>query len=287
MKVLSLFDGISCARVALERAGIEVESYFASEVDKYAIQISKKNYPGITHLGDIKMMSGFFKKEIDLLIGGSPCQDLSISTSKKRKGLNGSKSSLFFEYIKILKEANPKWFILENVASMSKESKDIISREMGVQPIEINSNHFSAQNRARLFWTNIPVAIPSQSSRLTLKDIIENEVDEKFFYKGFPVEIKDLDKNVIGTIGVAGHDILKRIYNLNKKSPTVTTCGGGNTQIKIMIGDRVRKLTPIEYERLQGLPDNYTYGISNSQRYKCLGNGFNVDVIAYIISHIK
>lgn len=288
MKVLSLFDGISCARVALERAGIPVELYYASEIDKYAIQVSSKNYPDINHIGSVTDfdVNEYDYNDIDLLIGGSPCQDLSISKSKTRKGLDGTKSSLFYDYVRILREVKPEWFILENVASMSDESRDIISKELGVEPIELNAKDFSAQNRARYFWTNIPVKQPTELSSLVIEDILESEVDEKYYYSGFPVEIKDVTKNVIGTIGVAGHDILKRIYNRNSKSATVTTCAGGNTQHKIIHNARVRKLTPVEYERLQGLPTDYTKGISDSQRYKCCGNAFNVDVVAHILSFI-
>ncbi len=288
MKILSLFDGISCARVALEHAGIPVEAYYASEIDKYAIQISQKNYNDIINLGSVSDLdvNDYDFTDVDLLIGGSPCQDLSISKSKTRKGLDGTKSSLFYEYVRILREVEPKWIILENVASMSDESRDIISKELGVQPIELNAKDFSAQNRARYFWTNIPVQQPTESSCLVIEDILEEVVNEKYYYSGFPVEIKDVTKNVIGTIGVAGHDILKRIYNRNSKSATVTTCAGGNTQHKIIHNARVRKLTPVEYERLQGLPTDYTKGLSDSQRYKCCGNAFNVDVVAHILSFI-
>lgn len=294
MKILSLFDGISCARVALERAGIPVEAYYASEIDKYAIQISNKNYPDIIQIGSVSLLeldeswdyNDILNDEIDLLIGGSPCQDLSISKSKTRKGLGGDKSSLFYEYVRILREVRPKWFILENVASMSDESRDIISQELGVQPIELNAKDFSAQNRARYFWTNIPVTQPETKSPQVIEDILQVEVEEKYYYKDFPFTIKDETKNVIGTIEVAGHDILKRIYNRNSKSATVTTCAGGNTQHKILDNGRVRKLTPVEYERLQGLPRDYTAGVSDSQRYKCCGNAFNVDVVAHILSFI-
>ena len=288
MKILSLFDGISCARVALERAGIPVKAYYASEIDKYAIQVSMKNYNDIINIGSVSDLdvNDYDFTDVDLLIGGSPCQDLSISKSKTRKGLDGTKSSLFYEYVRILREVEPKWFILENVASMSDESRDIISKELGVKPIELNAKDFSAQNRARYFWTNIPVQQPTESSCLVIEDILEEVVNEKYYYSGFPVEIKDVTKNVIGTIGVAGHDILKRIYNRNSKAATVTTCAGGNTQHKILDNGRVRKLTPVEYERLQGLPTDYTKGLSDSQRYKCCGNAFNVDVVAHILSFI-
>lgn len=293
MKILSLFDGISCAMVALERAGIPVEAYYASEIDKYAIQISKKNYPDIVQMGsvtDLRFnhdMQSEPPRNIDLLIGGSPCQDLSISKSKTRKGLEGDKSSLFYEYLRILKEVKPKYFILENVASMSDESRDVISKELGVTPIELNAEDFSAQSRGRYFWTNIPVELPKVKNEIMLGDILESDVDEKYYYKNFAFEIyEDVSKRVIGKIAVAGHDILKRIYNRLMKSPTITTCGGGNTQHKVFDNNRVRKLTPREYESLQSLPRDYTKGVSDSQRYKCLGNAFNVDVVAHILSFI-
>lgn len=289
MKILSLFDGISCARVALERAGIPVEAYYASEIDKYAIQVSQRNYPDIKHIGSVTEVTGFYSgvlpSKTDLLIGGSPCQDLSIA-KKDRSGLDGERSGLFWEYVRILREVKPKYFILENVASMSDESRNIISKELGVQPIELNAKDFSAQNRARYFWTNIPVTQPETKSIQVIEDILQIEVEEKYYYKDFPFTIKDETKNVIGTIEVAGHDILKRIYNRNSKSATVTTCAGGNTQHKILDNGRVRKLTPVEYERLQGLPTDYTKGLSDSQRYKCCGNAFNVDVVAHILSFI-
>lgn len=158
MRVISLFDGISCARVALERAGFKVDDYYASEVDKYAIQIAQKNYPSTHQLGDVKnafSWASHVKSQIDLLIGGSPCQDLSIA-KKNRKGLDGERSGLFWEYVKILREVKPTYFILENVASMPKEAKEIITKTLAVDPIEINAALVSAQNRKRLFWTNIP-----------------------------------------------------------------------------------------------------------------------------------
>lgn len=287
MKILSLFDGISCARVALDRAGIQVELYWAVEIDKYATQISQKNYPDIIRTSDVRTFVGA-EKTFDLIIGGSPCQDLSISRSKTRKGLGGDKSTLFYEYLRILKEVKPKYFILENVASMSDESRDIISKELGVMPVELNAEDFSAQTRARYFWTNIPVKPPTKKNEVMLGDILESDIEEKYFYKDVPFEIyEDTTKRVIGKIHVAGHDILKRIYNRLMKAPTITTCAGGNTQHKVFDNNRVRKLTPREYESLQSLPTDYTAGVSNSQRYKCLGNAFNVDVVAHILSFIK
>jgi DNA-cytosine methyltransferase len=202
MKVLSLFDGISCARVALERAGIVVEVYYASEIDKYATQTSSKNYPDIVRVGDVKNLviggrwSGDEKYthlhgDIDLLIGGSPCQDLSIA-KKDRKGLDGERSGLFWEYVRILKEVKPKYFILENVASMPKEAKAIITETLGVEPIMINAALVSAQQRKRLFWTNIPNITQPEDRGIFLKDILESgDVDrlksyciDASYYKG-------------------------------------------------------------------------------------------------------
>lgn len=295
IKVLSLFDGISVAQKSLKELGYDVE-YYASEIDKYAIQTTAKNHPNTKQLGSVTDIKWDRPSPdngailIDLLIGGSPCQDLSISQSKKRKGLSGSKSSLFYEYLRILREVKPRYFVLENVASMSDESRNIISKELGVLPIELNAKDFSAQNRARYFWSNLPIEQPANTSNLVLKDILQHhtDVDEKYWYKNVPfTAIIPSEKSVVGTIDVSGHDILKRIYNWDCKSPTITTCGGGNTQHKILDRGGVRKLTPIEYERLQSLPDNYTDGISNSQRYKCLGNAFNKEVVKHILSFIK
>ena len=160
MNVLSLFDGIACARVALEYSNIEVNKYYSCEIDKYAMNISKKNYPSIISLGSVlDFKKDMIKEEIDLLIGGSPCQDLSIA-KQDRQGLEGNRSSLFFEYVRIMNEVKPKYFILENVASMKKEDKDIISGIMGVEPVMFNAALVSAQNRKRLFWTNIKFDLP-------------------------------------------------------------------------------------------------------------------------------
>lgn len=341
MRVLSLFDGISCARVALERAGIPVEVYYASEIDKYAIQVSQNNYPDIVRIGNVVDFDKYKQFSImsdfpDLLIGGSPCQDLSIA-KKDRKGLDGEKSGLFWEYIRILKETKPRYFILENVASMSQESKQAISKAMfeasrysnnlfcdSLDPIMIDASLVSAQNRKRLFWTNIPNITLPKDRNIFLRDILENEVDEKYIYS---------EKNKINT------NQGNRVYGIENKSVTLKAKGGGGgaktglyvvsvarrnknrskhqniglrygtfkkdyqweeekngksfcvksatQEFSVKTGEFIRKLTPIECERLQGLPDNYTEGLSNTQRYSCLGNAFNVDVIAHILSFIS
>lgn len=286
MRVLSLFDGISCGQVALERAGIPVEVYYASEIDKYAIEITQKNYPNTIQLGDINNIDFTeFIGKVDLLIGGSPCQSLSITQSKTRQNLDG-KSKLFFEYLRAFETIKPKYFLLENVASMTDECRRIITEYMGVEPVLIDSNCFSAQDRPRLYWTNIPVNMFGiKECSLCLADIMEDEVPEKYFYTcGFDYLG---DKKVAATLHINGHDILKRVHSPNYKCHTLTTCNGGNTQKKVMDKGRPRKLTPLEYERLQTLPDNYTDCVSNTHRYSACGNGWTVDVIAHIFSFLE
>lgn len=289
MNVLSLFDGISCGRVALERVGIPVEKYFAYEIEPNTIKISKKNYPDIIHCGDVTKADFKQYDGIDLLIGGSPCQSLSITQSKTRKNLDG-KSKLFFEYVRALYQVRPKYFLFENVASMNEESKGIISRYLGCKPIFLNSNAFSAQDRPRLYWTNIPNVFDHvdglEECKLCLRDILESEVDEKYFYD-CDFDFLGFDKKVCAILHINGHDILKRVNNPDFKCQTLTTCSGGNTQKKVFIDGRCRKLTPLEYERLQTLPDNYTAGVSNSARYNAIGNGWTVDVIAHILQGLK
>lgn len=285
MKVLSLFDGISCGRVALERAGIPVETYYASEIDPHAIQITQHNYPDTIQVGDVCQLNPDDYKDVDLLIGGSPCQSLSITMGQTRTNLNG-KSKLFFEYLRILKAVKPKWFLLENVASMNKESKDTITELLGVEPVLINSNCFSAQDRLRLYWTNIPVnVLDLKESSLCLKDVLEPSVADKYFYS-HPLTKVDLSKQVCAIMDFKNNEMHKRIFNPAFKCHTLTTCGGGNTQKKVYIDGRARKLTPTEYERLQTLPDNYTACVADSHRYTAIGNGWTVDVIAHIFKQI-
>jgi DNA (cytosine-5)-methyltransferase 3A len=286
MEVLSLFDGISCGQVALQRAGIDVHKYYASEIEKNAIKITQKNFPNTIQIGDVTQVKGSQYKGIDLLIGGSPCQSLSITQSQIRQHLFG-KSKLFFEYIRVLEESQPKYFLFENVASMTKESKDTISELLGCEPIFINSNSFVPQERPRLYWTNIPVGnINLPECDLVLENILEPNVEEKFYYT-CGHDFLGIDKSVCAILHINGHDILKRVHSPKFKCHTLTTCGGGNTQKKVLINNRPRKLTPLEYERLQGLPDNYTQGISNTARYTAIGNGWTVDVIAYILSNVE
>ncbi len=265
MNVLSLFDGISCARVALDVAGIPVNNYYACEIEKNAMKVSKKNYPDIISLGSVLDFKKYMIKEpIDLLIGGSPCQDLSIA-KKDRKGLEGKRSSLFYEYVRIKNEINPKYFILENVASMRKEDKDIISGIMGCEPVMFNASLVSAQTRKRYFWTNIQFDLPADRGIL-LKDILQPdaEVDERM-----------VNKDGKSYTLTASYNGAYEKNSVEKKQRTM-----------VKVGHIIRKLTPIECERLQSLPDNYTEGIAMTNRYKCLGNAFNVEVIAHILKSI-
>lgn len=310
MKILSLFDGISCARVALDRVKIPVERYYASEIDKYAISISQKNYPDIIQIGDVKEVENVWKKvglrpDIDLLIGGSPCQDLSIA-KKNRQGLDGARSGLFWEYVRILNKIKPKYFILENVNSMPKEAKQTITEVLGVEPIMINAALVSAQNRKRLFWVGKwngkkyeQVIIPQPEDRgILLKDILENGDSDRLksycidasYYKGanWKQYIEKGRRQLIrvGSLNNGGQG--DRIYSPEGKSVNLSANGGGRGAKTGLYLDnsQIRKLTPVECERLQSLPDNYTEGVSNTQRYKALGNGFNVEVISHILKYL-
>lgn len=290
LSVVSLFDGIACGRVALERVGFKVKKYYAFEIDKYAIQIAQCNYPDIIQMGSV-VGADFkqFRGKVDILIGGSPCQNLSICGD--RTGLKGEKSKLFFEYVRALKEIKPKYFLLENNASMSDENKKTITQYMGVEPILINSALFSAQSRKRLYWTNINVDKNIKDKNISVENILdfsyraENLINEvKFNNVNEKYDTKPIRIGIIGN-GRQG----ERIYSIKAKTVNLTANGGGlgaKTGL-YKINNVVRKLSPLEAERVQNLPDNYTLGIRNTQRYKCIGNGWTVDVIAHILKGIK
>jgi DNA-cytosine methyltransferase len=292
MNVLSLFDGMSCGQIALERAGIEVDNYYASEIDKYAIKVTKENYPGTHHLGSILDHAAWQLPEISLIIGGSPCQDLSRIKSKDSKHIHGEKSRLFFKYVEALEKHNPKYFLLENVV-MNEESERTITNTLGVEPVLISSAHFSAQDRPRLYWTNIPFDKNLPNNTTVIKDILEPFVDEKYFYDDV-LENFDPSKRQIGSLYKfypngkrKMTDTTSRVYNIEHKAPTLTAVSGGHQEKKVYINGHVRKLTPLEYERLQTVPEGYTASASDSQRWKMLGNGWTVDVIAHILRGIK
>jgi DNA-cytosine methyltransferase len=315
MNVLSLFDGCSGARLALTRANKKIDKYYTCEIDKYSSMVTKLNFPDTVALGDVTKINFEMLPKIDLLIGGSPCQDLSFAKGNG-KGLDGERSGLFYKYfeaLEVLRKKNPEIkFLLENV-KMKKEWKDIISDKLGVQPIFINSADFSAQNRQRLYWTNVPVDewIPCDD---VLKDILEDgQVDREKshcldanYFKGgnlksyFEKHRRQLVFNrclQVGEADIKGRDVIKRVYSPEGKGPALTTCGGGHREPKVYVPPlQWRKLTPIECERLQTVPDNYTkcgqketgeiVEISNTQRYKMLGNGFTISVIAHIIKNL-
>ena len=413
MKVLSLFDGISSGRLALERAGIPVEKYYASEIDKYAIQVAQKNYPDTIQVGDVNKLNYLELLDVDMIIGGSPCQDLSIA-KQNRQGLRGERSGLFWKYVEALEVIRPKWFLLENVASMRNEDRDAITETLRklypeTECIMINSALLSAQQRKRYYWTNWHVEQP-QDKGILLKDILEsgqvirgdkshavissagrttereyfkkNQGDLKAYcldanyYKGGSLEhnlakhnrelvavpcalrtredetgkykrleTKTDDKansltsvqtdsmvaepvtkrslnnlrtpeekaktllssmwkgsqsngmtNVperIGNLEGRGKGQANRIYSVRGKSVCLGANGGGGGaktglyKVDLPDGDYIiRKLTPVECERLQTLPDNWTEGVSNTQRYKAIGNGWTVDVIAHIFKQL-
>lgn len=267
MNVLSLFDGMSCGRIALERAGIPVTNYYASEIDKYAIQVSKANYPDVKHIGSVTEVYAKDLPKIDLLIGGSPCQGFSFAG--KQLNFEDPRSKLFFEFVRILKEireTNPDVkFLLENV-KMKKEFQNVISEALGVQPVFINSALVSAHNRQRVYWTNIPFDMPDDKG-LLLKDIIESGC-------------VDRDKSYCIDANYFKGGSLK---NYLEKSRRQLVMRQSEKRLMVYESDNDwRKLTPIECERLQTVTDNYTAYVSDTQRYKMLGNGWTVDVIAHI-----
>lgn len=397
MNVLSLFDGMSCGQQALERAGIKVEKYFASEIDKYAIQVTMANYPNTIQLGSVINVDGYSLPKIDILIGGSPCQ--SFSFAGKRKGMSTKdeeeilslerylelkaegfefegQSYLFWEYMRLLNEVKPKYFLLENVM-MGEKWEKILSKAIGVKPIMINSALLSAQNRQRLYWTNIGLEASGlfgdlettiqqpKDKGILLKDILEIDVDQKYFlsfesldkirkWKAQQNPLEDIETNYCknGCLNARGnsdmHSGMKLvIHNMMPRSSITGKGGSGHltrtdgktycldtgttnaVEIVAMRGrnpdnpksresglptvqmlesrtdgktnclttvqkdnlvnndSQIRRLTPIECERLQTVKDNYTNHVSDSQRYKMLGNGWTVDVIVHILKYIK
>ena len=345
MKVLSLFDGISCGMVALERAGIPVEEYAAYEIDKYAKQVSERNYPQIKQFGDVTTADFTKHKGFDLLIGGSPCTFWSIARPNRETSPDGMGGKLFMEYVRALKESGCRWFLYENNYSIHKSIKSFISEQLEVEPIMINSALVSAQHRRRCYWTNIPNITQPEDKGLVVQDVLESGLayqDKSYcvtstyrptVYDSFakhrntlvaePVLLnvnKDGKARTIkagyghsglrnaartdgfgatmiaqpirvGQYGIGGQG--QRIYSVKGKSVTLSANGGGQGaktglyKIDLPDGDYIiRKLTPLEAERLQTLPDNYTEGISDSQRYKCIGNGWTIDIITHILSFL-
>lgn len=363
MIVLSLFDGMSCGQIALERAGIKVDKYYASEIDKYAIQITQKNYPDTIQLGDIENWKKWDLDPPDLIIGGSPCQGFSFAG--KQLNFEDDRSKLFFTFTEILNHYKPKYFFLENV-KMKIEYERIITQYMNCYPIEINSALVSAQNRRRLYWTNIGQSGADlfgtiisgikqpEDKGIFLKDILEPEVKEKYYlsekmvnsfiftenylqwdtsgkgYKSQQDRAYFPDKkhgslpatraeNKTGVLLVSDSGISRTPQiRTDKTDPLRANTGAGHNNIiciaqrgrengqqlepnftgktnaltsvekdNYVLSNKIRRLTPVECERLQTIPDNYTAGVSDTQRYKMLGNGWTIDVIVHIFKHIK
>ena len=296
INVFSMCDGMSCGQIALRELGYDINRYYASEIDKNSIKVTMHNFPDTVQIGDVnnidaELLGGLPK--IDLVIFGSPCRSLSKATLGREEYSNGLEgvSGLFYVCADILRwlveNNNPDlMFLCENVDSSRKADIGRMSEVLGVDPLEINSGLFSAQDRRRLYWTNIPVPELPTSCGLVMDDILESSVGEKYYYKQ-PHEVTDLDKRVCATLGINGHDILKRVYNTRYKSPTLTACRGGNRQVKIYEDGRVRRLTPEEYRRLQTIPDWYkTDCVAESHVYNMCGDGWTVEVIKHIFKGI-
>ncbi len=282
MNVLSLFDGMSCGRIALERAGIEVGNYFASEIDPHAIKVTMANYPDTIQLGDVREVRAKDLPKIDLLIGGSPCQ--SFSNAGDGKGFDG-KSGLFYEWTRLLKECNPKWFMLENV-KMKKEWQEVITRELGVEPLMIDSRLVSAQNRKRLYWTNIPVEVLPEDRGIFIENVLDENFDAKYWLPEKNATLLAKKVDTAGAPEICCIDVYNKRYKRDRKCPTLThPC---HNSIRLRQSGRFRKLTPTEYERLQTVPVGYTdKGVSDTNRCAMLGNGWTVDVRAHIFSGVK
>ena len=344
LNILSLFDGLSGGQIALDRLNIKVDNYYASEIDKYAIQVAKHNYPDTKHLGSVIDLKeeDLQKMNIDILIGGSPCQGFSVSgkmkgsstacgidvTSleqylqlKEEQFVFDGQSYLFWEYVRVWKIVKPKYFFLENVR-VTKQWLPMFNEAMGVEPIMINSALLSAQNRVRFYWTNIPGVTQPKDKEILLRDILEEGVvdrDKSYcidanYYKGGnlkqyfeksrrqlvfrPCELRSFNKDSLchhtataTATDINGQESIKRVYADTGKSPALTTMQGGHREPKILTVSEVtkptyRKLTPLECERLQTLPEGYTSTVSNSQAYKMIGNGWTIDVICHIFKNI-
>lgn len=300
LTVLSLFDGMSCGRIALERASVDVEMYISSEVKPHAIRVANEHYPvdKFLRMGDVTKLKGSMLPPIDLLIGGSPCQDFS-GANKVREGVNGVKSGLFYEYVRLLNECKPKYFLLENVR-MKKEHQDIISAELGCEPVTINSEALSPQLRHRLYWTNIPV-LPVEDKGITLNDILENGYSDRnkarcllesdsrplttpikmvhrYFNTGFTTLIfKDKEH----------YDAIRTHFNTYFKGLSAKGIDYLSRSMDLSLYEGVRYMTNREREACQTVPPGYTDSLTRDESACLLGDGWTVDVIAHIFKGLK
>ena len=311
INVLSLFDGISCGKVALDRAGIKVNKYFASEIDDNAIVVSENNHEGIIRLGDVSKWHDWDLPKIDLIIAGSPCQG--FSRAGKMLNFNDERSKLFFEFVDILNDIKAKnpdvLFMLENV-KMKTEWRDTITGYVGVSPIEINSKLVSAQNRLRAYWTNIPGVYKPKDKNVRLVDILEDNVDIEYVERQDIMLDSSLSEAAMNLVNVVDGEVrinqaVKKGYivaedgdGVNLSFPTSKTRRGRVIKQKSSTLDRqcevcvyhdnkIRRLTVRELERLQTLPDRYLDGFSNAVAYQTIGNGWTVDVVTHILGYMK
>lgn len=293
MEVVSLFNGMSCGMLALERLGIVPDSYISSEIDKYANKVSSDNFPQIKQVGDIRILNGNYLPSTHLLIAGSPCQGFSFAG--KGLSFNDHRSALFFEFVRLLNQLRPKYFLLENVI-MKKEYSDAISNILGVRPIRINSELVSAQRRDRLYWTNIPNVTQPDDKKIFLKDIIEDgftDRDKSYcidanYFKGTNLEqyLKKKRRQIIFNYSSSGrgNGIIEDRFYESEKAHTLTAVGYSKRSFTgVYSKEGIRKLTVLECKRLQTVRDDFKMNVSNSQAYKMLGNGWTVDVIAHIL----
>ena len=292
---MSLCGGVETGLYALQQLDIPIEEYHTYEILPEAIAVSSYHFPFIIHHGDLyeadfKQFEGF-----DLILAGTCCQSLSrvrIEDKGVNAGLNG-KSGIFYKAVEALKIIKPKWFMFENVIPSQDDDLKEMTECIGVDPILIDSALFSAQSRERYYWTNIPLnSLPTRQNSLVLKDIMESDVPQKYFYNK-PFEILDMDKRVCGELKVNTFEMNRRIYSPEFKCCTLTCINGGYQEKKVLDHEKPRKLTAVEYERLQGLPDNYTdikignRNLSYSKRCSLMGNGWTEPVIEWILSGIR
>ena len=301
MNVLSLFDGMSCGRIALERVGIQVDNYYSSEIKPYAIKVANKNYPQDeqNRLGDITKIVDCLLPPIDLLIGGSPCQDFS-GANKERLGTDGIKSKLFFEYVRLLKETTPKYFLLENVR-MKKEHQDFVSSIIGCEPIVINSELVAPHLRHRLYWTNIPFTEMPKDKGLKLNDFLIDgycprdkartllESDSRPLKDPIKMVHRDLNKgfNTVIFKDKKHYEDIKIHFDLYFKGKTAKEIDALSKDMDLSLYDGVRYMMNREREACQTVPVGYTDSLTQNEAACILGDGWTVDVIAHILKGIN
>jgi DNA (cytosine-5)-methyltransferase 3A len=292
MNVLSLFDGISCGQLALKRAGIMVEKYYSSEIDKHAIKVTQQNFPNTIQLGSVAEITKNDVDKIDILIGGSPCQ--SFSRSGDGSGFDG-KSGLFWEYVRLLKELQPTYFLLENVV-MKKEWEKIISNALGVNPVLIDSKLVSAQKRQRLYWTNIKNITQPDDKNIHIFDVLTGEHEHICEHEVIMDKVEN--SFIVKNATKKGYLIASNGDTINFEHPKSKTRRGRVATAKtntlntspnyaVVKDGNILKLNISEYEQLQNLPVGYTTGISDNKRKHAIGNGWTVDIVAHIFSFIN